>query len=1020
MLPERWQDVERLYFSALECNPAIRARFLAEATDGDRDLLEEVQSLLDQPGSDSRLDRPVWGRGGEVRPTHLIVGTRLGSYEIEAFLGAGGMGKVFRARDTRLNRTVAIKFSKLHFTEAFRREARAAAALNHPNVVQIYELGSADGDEFIVMEFIPGRSLAELIREKRLSLEEALACSHQIVSALAAAHAAGIVHGDIKPGNIIVNDETGVVKILDFGLAMLEHRSLSDGGTPSIHEGMADPALGTPSYMSPEQAEGRPVDVRSDVFSTGVVLYELFTGVRAFPGDSTYGILSRVIHESPAEHLESHHEVPLAIRKVISRCLEKDPGQRYSSGGELANALIKCSRPAQLVALTPRVIALIVLVLIAAIGTAAWLHNQNQHARWTRDEALPKIQALTQQGDYLSAFTLTRTALRYAPDDPQLKQHWLNVSQALNMTTVPPGAKVSIRPFGDANMAWQSIGKTPLEGVRVPLANVRIRIAKEGMEPLEFGTTTFFLQDQKIALYRTGTIPAGMVAVPQQAPPAGPVKIMPLPDYFLDKFEVTNSQFQQFVSAGGYRRRDYWRYPFFRDGHEISWHQALAGFRDRTGHEGPALWELGAFPKGQADYPVAGVNWFEAAAYCQSVGKSLPTMYHWQKAAGFGLFSDILLLSNFTHNGPMRVGANPGITPFGAYDMAGNVKEWVQNEAGGRRVILGGSFDDSMHAFHNLDAQDPFSRLPTFGIRCASFPTPVPAAALLPPAPPERDYATEKPVKNAFFEFIRRMYTYEKTPLLAKTESVDDSNEIWRKETVSYAAAYGGERIPAYLFLPKNVDPPYQTVLWVPGGYAQFLRSSVTGAGSNEFDFLIRSGRAVLYPIYKGTFERHVGNLERPDVYRECMIQFAKDASRSVDYLETRSDIQIARLGYYGFSWGGTMGPVLLALDPRLKAGVLVGGGLYQQRVAPEIDILNFAPHVRIPVLMFGGRYDFVKPPATAQRPMFQLLGSGDSNKRYVQFESGHVPPVGFWMNETLNWLDRYLGPVKTKAIANP
>ena len=178
------------------------------------------------------------------------------------------------------------------------------------------------------------------------------------------------------------------------------------------------------------------------------------------------------------------------------------------------------------------------------------------------------------------------------------------------------------------------------------------------------------------------------------------------------------------------------------------------------------------------------------------------------------------------------------------------------------------------------------------------------------------------------------------------------SNVSWRKETVSYAAPYGGERITAYLFLPKNVKPPYQTVLWAPGGYAWLLRSSVAGARGDAFDFLMRTGRAVLYPVYKGTFERHVDNMDRPVAYRGCMIQFAKDASRSVDYLQTRSDVQIARLAYYGISLGGDLGPILLALDPRLKVGVLASAGLNNKTVAPEIDTLNFAPHVRAPVLM--------------------------------------------------------------------
>src|SRR3954452_5250717 len=288
MLPERWAQVEKLYFSALEQDPENRSRFLIAGAGDDGELLKEVLSLLNQPGTDSRLDRPVWDSAVEGNSDRLPAGTLLGSYEIQAPLGAGGMGKVFRALDTRLNRTVAIKFPRRHFTESFKREARAAAALNHPNIVQIYELGSADGDEYIVMEFVPGCTLADLIRKRRLSIKEALVYSAGIASALAAAHAAGIVHRDIKPGNIIVNGDLTLVKILDFGLALLEEPSSSRNGTPpTFRDCDPDAIQGTPSYMSPEQVQGTSVDVRSDIFSTGLVLYEIFTGVRAIGGDST-------------------------------------------------------------------------------------------------------------------------------------------------------------------------------------------------------------------------------------------------------------------------------------------------------------------------------------------------------------------------------------------------------------------------------------------------------------------------------------------------------------------------------------------------------------------------------------------------------------------------------------------------------------------------------------------------------------------------------------------------------------
>jgi serine/threonine protein kinase len=240
MLRERWQEVERLYYLALERDPALRSAFLGEAAGGDRELLEEVESLLKQPGSDSRLNRPVWQSSAAVR-------ARFGSYEIETLLGAGDMGEVFRAHDRRLKRQVAIKVSKQPFTRRFKHEARAVAALSHPNIVQIYELGSCDGEDYIAMEFVPGRTLAQLIREKRLGIDEALAWAHQIASALAAAHIAGIVHRDIKPGNIIVNDAS-VAKILDFGLAKYDQSDEpgdnTTGTAPVTENGET---VGTPS-----------------------------------------------------------------------------------------------------------------------------------------------------------------------------------------------------------------------------------------------------------------------------------------------------------------------------------------------------------------------------------------------------------------------------------------------------------------------------------------------------------------------------------------------------------------------------------------------------------------------------------------------------------------------------------------------------------------------------------------------------------------------------------------------------
>jgi eukaryotic-like serine/threonine-protein kinase len=280
-------------------------------------------------------------------------------------------------------------------------------------------------------------------------------------------------------------------------------------------------------------------------------------------------------------------------------------------------------------------------------------------------------------------------------------------------------------------------------------------------------------------------------------------------------------------------------------------------FHDRTGRPGPATWELSDYPEGQSDYPVTGVSWYEAAAFAEFAGKSLPTLYHWNRAAGTWQASQIVPASNFAGHGPARVGAYQGISPVGAYDMAGNVKEWCWNSVGEKSYILGGAFNEPTYMFTDADAQPPLERSSTFGFRLIKSTGTVPAAALASVVWPYRDFSKEKPVSDSVFEAFKRMYAYDKGPLDAKVESVDDTNEHWRKEKVSFNAAYNNERVVAYVFLPKNARPPHQTAVYFPGSDAIHERSSTDAWEILAFDFLIRSGRAVVFPIYKSTYERN-------------------------------------------------------------------------------------------------------------------------------------------------------------------
>ncbi len=276
----------------------------------------------------------------------LATGTRLGRYELLAQLGAGGMGEVYRARDTRLDREVAIKVLSDRFAQdpdvlvRFQREGKAAAALSHPNIRAIYDIGSDQGSTFAVMELLEGETLAARIKRAALDWSEAVRIGLAIANGLAAAHAKGIIHRDIKPANIFV-DASGSVKILDFGLARLKGKEATPGDQSETASLETQPGvvLGTVAYMSPEQVRGRPADARSDVFAFGCVLYEMMTGRRPFGGESNADIMAAILHETPPALSESGRQRPAELDRIILRCLQKNPEQRFSSGRELGLAL---------------------------------------------------------------------------------------------------------------------------------------------------------------------------------------------------------------------------------------------------------------------------------------------------------------------------------------------------------------------------------------------------------------------------------------------------------------------------------------------------------------------------------------------------------------------------------------------------------------------------------------------------------------------------------------------------------
>lgn len=352
---ERLKSIEEIYHAAMEMPPAERQSFLDEICGDDEDLRREVESLLAvNRASNNLFDTPPESLAAEMfsqkeKPADLA-GKEIGHYKIIKLLGTGGMGEVYLAEDTKLRRKVALKLLPLQFSadherkKRFEKEARAVSTLNHPNIITIYEIEETENLSFMATEFIDGQTLRELLGEKSLTWQDAVKIAIQVAGALESAHSVGIIHRDIKPANIMIRRD-GIVKVLDFGLAKLT--APVSGDSETHHQTAPHRVMGTLNYMSPEQALGERIDARTDIFSFGVVLYEMLTNDLPFAGASERSINNATIHKTLPSTCESNAEIPAALDQIVKHALEKDRDVRYQTFGDLRADLKTLLRDSQ-------------------------------------------------------------------------------------------------------------------------------------------------------------------------------------------------------------------------------------------------------------------------------------------------------------------------------------------------------------------------------------------------------------------------------------------------------------------------------------------------------------------------------------------------------------------------------------------------------------------------------------------------------------------------------------------------
>ncbi len=1021
------------------------------------------------------------------------------------------MGEVWVAEDTKLGRRVALKTLPVDVASdpqqlaRFHREAKALAALNHPNIVTIYSVEEVDDQVFLAMELVEGQTLSTLMESGELPLDTTVRIALRATAALAAAHDRGITHRDLKPDNVMIA-EGEVPKILDFGLARVtkwagvSDTSMMENMETLTREGSL---LGSFAYMSPEQAHGRTADSRSDVFSLGIILYEMIAGRRPFEGGNFVAVLSSIVNDEPPQIRELRPSLPEPLAVIVDRCLEKDAAKRFIDAGDLHRTLAAYAGtgfststvPAAPLALedaTTRVVEpsgssnLLVRVerWLRRLGGGEAAPSQTDSGQdpeqesWARSEGLPRLEQLVERIQFLNegsetwlAFGLASELERILPGDPALERLWPKFTCDVDIHSKPSGAKVAIQHPGAPNLPWTELGQTPLESVRYPRGFTRIRWDKPGFRRAEDLIWDREIEGDRLQaeLFREQDLPGEMERVPAGSAPVlmpglDHQPLEPTAVFLIDRDPVTNADFKRFLDDGGYQDESYWPGPFLEAGRELTREEAMSRFVDSTSRPGPAAWEVGDFPAGEEDYPVGGVSWYEAAAYAAWAGKSLPTLFHWNRVAYIQASSQILPLANLSGSdragpdlsashqssvpgsssrsqsgssgsgssrpgqsrpGPIPIGESSCYSRYGVRDLAGNVREWIWNacDERGNHFILGGGWNDPPYAFNDAYAQPGFDRSPTNGFRCMKATGDEnPQRLRRTIERPVREFLSETPVSDEVFAVFLRQFTYDDLPLDAEIES-EETTEVAIRQKVSFRAAYGHERVTAYVFLPKasssatGASPaPFQTVVLFPGSDPIHVRSSAALQLGPREEFLVKAGRAVVFPIYKGTFERG-GDLtsdypSETTFYKDYLICWAKDLSRTIDYLETREDLDADRLAYYGLSWGAALGAILPAVERRLEAVVLYVAGFMVQRALPEVDAVNYVGRVTQPTLMLNGELDYIYPLKTSQEPMYELLGTPEEHKRWKVYPGGHSVPRTEMIKEILAWLDKYLGPV--------
>lgn len=661
--------------------------------------------------------------------------------------------------------------------------------------------------------------------------------------------------------------------------------------------------------------------------------------------------------------------------------------------------------------------------LAAVIGAGLfWLSGADD--RWVRDEGIPEVERQMATGSFQGAFEAALEIEARQAGSASLEGYWREFSWKTNFPSAPEGATVYRRNYDDTETEWQELGWTPLYDVRVPRGLSVIRFELDDHEPVTrligglAGSSNRLPRtgDDTHNNYNTHIVdvtfdPVGSIGPNEARVPGMSVSIdgyeVRMADFFIDRYEVTNREYQAFVNAGGYENEDYWEHEFVRDGQTLNFEAAMKVYVDTTGRPGPSNWTGSAYPEGMADHPVGGISWYEAAAYARFAKRDLPTVHHWRRAYARASLSWELAHSNLDTGRSAPVGQYRGIGWVGTLDMLGNVREWCANEVGDQRAILGGGWNDAPYmAGNSVDSPGtlpPFDRSPENGVRLTRLNGEQDARNLLAQAIESRQpIQPATPVSDEVFSALLANFDYSSGPMNAVVEETTEMRGFVRHR-ISFDIDESGDRMHVYLFLPGDEVARYPVMFYWSSSHGFYLTD--IEQFRLHLDFMLKRGWAVAMPILDHTFDRGTGRF--PDMsdieYRDQNVRWVREVRRTVDYLETRSDLDMDKLVMYGFSWGGRVAALALAVDDRFKVAVLNQAGLSSWN-SSNVAVEHYLPRVTQPVLQINGRFDQDYRLDDSAKPFFELLGS--EQKKHVVSDTGHFATMQTVIGETLAWLD--------------